>query len=212
MKCFGNPMKKTIRFIYFDIGGVLLDFREGHKLVAKKYGVPYEAIQEVFEANWKDACRGVLSGERYMAKFAKVLQLSEPYPDHADFWTDYFVPISQTHALVRELLPMYELGLLTNAEKGSAKHAYSKGLIPSIPWKAIVDSSDHGTIKPEARIYEIAEKAAGVSPEEIFFIDDVEAHITVAKSRGWQGIVFDTKDPNGAIKNIKKELKRYSTS
>lgn len=199
-------MKKSIRFIYFDVGGVLLDWRAGHRRVSEKYRVPYDVIRNIFDANWQDACKGKLSNEAYMAKFAEVLAIPKPYPDVSDFWTDYHMPIHETHAFVHELIAMYKVGLLTNAEKYAMKHASQKRLIPDVVWSAIVDSSEHGTIKPEARIFEIAESLAGVSPKEIFFIDDVQAHIEAACSRGWQGIVFDTNKPTKSIKQITSYL------
>lgn len=199
-------MKKQIRFIYFDVGGVMLNFTEGHKKVAQKYGVPFETLRRVFDENWKAACKGTLSNADYMAKLTKVLPLKDPLPDITDFWTDHYLPIPETHDLVLELQEVYELGIFSNAENGAMKNAFRKGLIPSVPWKVTIDSSVYGTIKPEARIYEIAERAVSVTPEEIFFIDDVEEHIAVAKSRGWQGMVFDTNDAKGSVKKIKKHL------
>lgn len=198
---------KPVRFIYFDVGGVLLDWREGHKRVAKKYNVSYDAIRSVFEANWKEACRGTLKSETYMGMFAEVLGIKGPLPEVSDFWTDHFSAISESHMLVKELVSFYDLGIFSNAEENSMKYAFAKGLIPDISWRAKIDSSKHGTIKPEAKIYEIAEQAAsGFSPEELFFIDDVPEHITVAKARGWQGMVFDTNDVKGSVKKLREEL------
>jgi HAD superfamily hydrolase (TIGR01509 family) len=201
-------MKKPIKFVYFDVGGVLLNFTEGHKKVAQKYGVPFETLRKVFDENWKAACKGTLSNADYMAKLAKVLPLKDPLPDITDFWTDHYLPIPETHALVHELKETYMLGIFSNAEDGAMINAFRKGLIPQAPWTATIDSSKYGTIKPEARIYEIAEQAVQVTPEEIFFIDDVEEHITVARSRGWQGMVFDTNDAAGSVQKLKKHLLR----
>lgn len=199
--------KKPIRFVYFDVGGVLLDWREGHKRVAEKFNVPYENIRKVFEANWQEACRGTLAGDVYMGLFAEVLGMKGPLPEVSDFWSDHFTKISDTHALAQELAGVYELGILSNAEENSMKFAFQKGLIPDISWKVKIDSSKHGTIKPEEKIYEIAEAAAvGVSREELFFIDDVPEHIRVAKARGWQGMVFDTNDVKGSVKKLREEL------
>lgn len=170
-------MKKPVKFIYFDVGGVFLDWRAGHRNVAEKFGVPHETIRAIFEANWQAACRGTLSSADYMAMFAKVLKLSGPLPDVADFWTDYHAAMPESHAFAGELAIRYKVGLFTNAEPGAAKYATKKGLVPDLPWAALVDSSEHGTIKPEAKIYEIAERMAEVDPSEIFFTDDVPSHI-----------------------------------
>lgn len=200
-------MKKPIKFVYFDVGGVLLDWREGHKRVAAKYNVPYESIRKVFEANWQNACRGVLPGDVYMGMFAQVLGMKGTLPEVSDFWSDHFTVISETHALVKELEGTYQLGIFSNAEQNSMKYAFAKGLIPAAPWYTKIDSSRYGTIKPEEKIYEIAEAAAvGYSREELFFIDDVPEHIRVAQARGWQGMVFNTDDVKGSVQKLRKIL------
>jgi len=61
-------MKKPT-FIYFDVGGVLLDYRSGHLKVAKKYNTHPDVLFAVFEKNWKDACRGTLPNDVYMGYF-----------------------------------------------------------------------------------------------------------------------------------------------
>jgi len=138
--------------------------------------------------------------------FAEALSMTPPYPDHADFWTDHFEPIPETHTLARELSEKYRLGILSNAEPGMLQHCRKKGLIPQLLWEPVIDSSEHKTIKPEARIYEIAEKLSGVPAEELFFIDDVAAHIDAVKKRGWQGMVFDWNYPKKSVEKLEKLL------
>ena len=45
-------------------------------------------------------------------------------------------------------------------------------------------------MKPDARIYEIAEARFGVAPERLFFIDDNPANVAAATARGWQAHLF----------------------
>lgn len=204
-------MKKSIRFVYFDVGGVLLNFVEAHKKVARQYGVPYESVLAVFEKYWRDECRGKISGSRYMELFAEVLGMKPPLKDAGDFWSDHFLSVTPMHDLIHELKDIYKLGILSNAGPGVLDQSFRKGHIPGISWATVVDSSQHGVIKPEAKIYEIAEEMAGVDPAEIFFIDDVPEHITVAQARGWQGMVFDTGDVEGTVRKLKKKLLHQST-
>ena len=200
-------MKKTpIKFIYFDVGGVLLNFVHAHKKVAAQYNVPYESVLAVFENNWREECRGNISPAQYMQLFADALGMTDVPADAGDFWSDHFLSVTPMHELARALSTTHQVGILSNAGPGVLDHSMRKGHIPDIPWSAIIDSSRHGVIKPEEKIYEIAEKAAGVSPEEILFIDDVPENITAATARGWQGIVMDTSDPQKTIERIKRGL------
>ncbi len=54
----------------------------------------------------------------------------------------------------------------------------------------LVVSGREGTVKPEARIYEITEQRTGLTGADLFFIDDRLANIAAAEARGWRGHVF----------------------
>lgn len=199
-------MKKSIKFVYFDVGGVLLNFVHAHKKVAAQYNVPYESVLAVFEQHWREECRGNITPAQYMKLFADALGMTHAPNDAGEFWSDHFLSIAPMHELARELSDSYKVGILSNAGPGVLGHSRRKGHIPDISWSVIIDSSQHGVIKPEEKIYEIAEKAADVPPEELFFIDDVPEHIRVAQARGWQGMVFDTDNVKGSVKKLRKIL------
>jgi len=45
-------------------------------------------------------------------------------------------------------------------------------------------------VKPDSRIYEIAEERFGYPAEALFFIDDSPANVAAAAARGWQTHLF----------------------
>ena len=55
----------------------------------------------------------------------------------------------------------------------------------------LVVSGREGAVKPEPRIYEIVEQRTGLAGADLFFIDDRDYNIAVARDRGWGGHVFD---------------------
>lgn len=197
--------KKAISFIYFDVGGVFLDWEQGFKNAAAKYNISVTEIGVVVKKHWSGVVRGGET-DSYMRELASLVRLPEPYPEVADFWTDFHTPLPATHAFATELSKRFRLGIITNAQKNDFHFAMRKRLIPALAWDVVVDSSVVGVVKPEARIYEIAEEKAGVRPEELLFIDDIPEHIEAVKARGWQGVVFDTNDVNGSIAKIKSLL------
>ena len=81
-----------------------------------------------------------------------------------------------------------------------------KGLVPSIKYSVIIDSSEVHMKKPDAEIYELAQKRANVAPIEILLVDDREDIIKVASNFGWQAIQFQTNNPSASIKAIKKMI------
>lgn len=52
-------------------------------------------------------------------------------------------------------------------------------------------SGEMGVTKPDPRIYEMVEEDCAIAPERILFTDDRAENIAAARSRGWQGHLFD---------------------
>lgn len=196
-----------IKFIYFDVGSVMVDNDIAIERVAKKHKVDREDVLSIVEANWRAGCRGELSTQDYFAIFTKKLGITHPSSDMADFWSDHQGFFPETHDFIRELVKEYRLGILSNAELGILQQLMDKKKIPNVNWEVVVESAKHGTIKPEEKIYEIAESfVPDVKPHELFFIDDHIEMVEAAKKRGWHGEVFDPKDRIGSIDIIKKML------
>lgn len=55
-----------------------------------------------------------------------------------------------------------------------------------------VFSGDVQLVKPEPGIYELLETRYALEPGRTLFIDDLAGNVASAKSRGWQGIVFES--------------------
>ena len=100
----------------------------------------------------------------------------------------------------------YEVGLLSNNMPGFIDVLRHNGIIPNADYKAIVDSSKVGAVKPEAKIYEVAQQLAAVGPDEILFIDDSRTNLIVADKLSWHVLWFDDYHPAESIEKIKESL------
>lgn len=205
-----TSMKSGISFIYFDIGGVFLNWVQGFRNVSAKYNIAVSDIEVVVKKHWDYVVRGGET-DAYMRDLASLIRLPEPYPEVTDFWSDFHTPITESHEFAAELSRTYRLGIITNAEKNAYHYATRKRLVPQISWEVVVDSSVVGYAKPEPRIYEIAEQRVGVRPQELLFIDDVPEHIEAVRARGWQGVVYDTDNPKKSINEIRRRLQGDSS-
>ncbi len=78
--------------------------------------------------------------------------------------------------------------------------------IPDVHYDVIIDSSTVGAVKPEAKIYEIAESQAGVAASEILLVDDSRSNLMAAEKMGWHVLWFDDYDPSESIPKIKQTL------
>lgn len=196
-----------IKFIYFDVGSVIVDNQAALESVAKKYSVSRDDVYAIVLANWKAGCLGTLSNKDYFALFTEKLGITHPSSDITDFWSDHQGYYQETHDFIRELVKEYRLGILSNAEMGILQKLIDKKKIPNVKWEVIVESAQYGVIKPDFKIYEIAESLVpDCKPHELFFIDDHIEMVEAAKKRGWNGEVFDPKDRKGSIKKIRDLL------
>ena len=200
-------MRKQIKFVYFDIGGVLMRWQGMMEAVAVKYGRTRTEVEEVYFRYDDLACRGQLTTQNAWELVCRDLQIvSSSHIDFMTFCLETFTPIIPMHHLAKSVIRRFPLGLLTNIHKGGMELFIEKRLIPDLPYATIVKSCDVGHIKPEKTIYDIARKQARVRHEQIFFADDFPQNIAAARSLGWTAVQFQTDQPDRSVKEIKKVL------
>jgi len=187
-------MADVPKAVVFDIGRVLFDW-DLRYLFAKLIDDPAQLdwfLAEVVTEQWhfqSDAGRPLAE---------MVPERIGQFPDHAPLIEAYQArfnetipsPIPGTHEIVRRLaargVPLYAL---TNF--GAEFFAGFRPLQPIFELFAdIVVSGDERVAKPDARIYEIAERRFGHPPGELFFTDDNPANVEVAGARGWHAHLF----------------------
>ncbi|MDB5186252.1 MAG: hypothetical protein JWL85_775, partial [Candidatus Saccharibacteria bacterium] len=69
-----------------------------------------------------------------------------------------------------------------------------------------VDSSIEMLKKPDAELFELAEKMANASGEEVLFIDNTIGHINEAKAYGWQVYYYDAANHQESCEKLEKFL------
>lgn len=197
--------KSGVRFIYFDINGVLVRFyHRAFARISQECGQPADTIETAFW-HYNDAvCRGDLAIEEFNNVLGERFGI-------ADFeWRTYYLDaieaIQEMHELVRWAAQHYYVGLLSNIMPGLIDSMMGSGLLPKIPYDAIIDSSMVGAIKPEQRIYELAQQQATHDSEEILLIDDSRANLMAAERMGWRVIWFDDYRPEESARHIREAL------
>jgi FMN phosphatase YigB (HAD superfamily) len=87
------------------------------------------------------------------------------------------------------------LTLLSNIHEGGARYIRSG---PGRVWASLFDelvlSCEHRLVKPEAGIYEIAARSAGVPADECLFVDDSQANVEGARRAGLESFRFLDED------------------
>lgn len=197
--------KSGIKFVYFDVNGVLVRFfHHAFSQLAQDTGASATSIESTFW-HYNDAvCRGEMSVTEFNRALAKHIGKHEV--DWLHYYMDAVTPITEIQDMLKQVSKSLKVGLLTNIMPGFIKAMTTSGLIPNIDYAAVIDSSTYGAIKPEAKLYEIAQQEAGVKPEEILLIDDSRTNLMSAERMGWKVLWFDDYTVDESVKRIEAAL------
>lgn len=187
-------MADTPQAVVFDVGKVLFEWDLRH-LYAKLIDDPAELdwfLAHVVTVDWHfrhDAGHPLSeSVPALKARFPRHAELIDAYAPR--FSESIPGPVPGTIELVERLaargVPLFAL---TNFG-GEFFKRFRPGQPVFDHFRDIVVSGDEKCVKPDARIYEIAEQRFGYPPEALFFIDDSPANVAAAAARGWQAHLF----------------------
>lgn len=182
----------------FDLGKVLVDFDYSiavrriaarGRITAEELGRFIGSAPLLFRYEL-----GQLTSEEFYKEVCAVTGFCGHFEEFSLAFGDIFVPIEpmiELHARLRKQgLPTF---MLSNTNDLAVRH-----IRRSFPFfsnfQGYILSYEHGVMKPEPRIYEIAENVCGHKAAEILYIDDRPENITAAKERGWQGILQETPE------------------
>lgn len=197
--------KNGIRFVYFDINGCLVRFfHSAFTELSAKTGVPLHKVEAAFWRFNDAVCRGEITLDQFNKMFSK--QMEVELIDWAPYYLAAVEPIKEMHELIAWASEHYQVGLLSNIMPGMIEAMMAKEIIPNIEYDAVIDSSVEHTIKPEAKVYEIAEARAGVPASEILLVDDTRANLMAADQKGWSVLWFDDYNPADSAKRVREIL------
>jgi len=78
----------------------------------------------------------------------------------------------------------HTVGVLSNAGP-DLRGRIDEDLGRRIPWHDLVVSAEVGLAKPDPAIYHLVMERLSLTPEQIFFIDDIKVNIAAAQEIGW---------------------------
>lgn len=197
--------KSGVKFVYFDINGVLVRFFHGaFTNLAADTGVSASIIETAFW-HYNDAvCRGEMTMDEFNTALAS--RIKAPAIDWQKYYMGSVEPLQEVQDCLTWASQHYRIGLLSNIMPGFIGEMITIGVLPKAEYTTIIDSSKVGMIKPEAEIYAIATQRSGVSPEEILFIDDSRTNLMAAERMGWQVLWLDDYQPQQSVDRIKQSL------
>lgn len=200
-----NKTQSGVTFIYFDVNGCLIRFYErAFAQIAADTSVPADVIETAFWHFNDDACRGTITSDEFSRGMGE--RIGVPDLDWRNYYLSVTEPVPEMQDLLTWTAQHYKTGLLTNIASGFLAGLREQNKIPALPYDAVIDSSKIGAIKPESKIYQIAQDHAGVPPEQILLIDDTRGNLNAAESFGWHVLWFDYARPQESVELIRAAL------
>lgn len=187
---------RAIRFIYFDMGNVLLHFdhRQGCRHVAGLTGLDAGRVYElIFDSG---LATGYETGDFDSAEMhRRFCAASSARVERLAFLrgiSDIFTPNDAIVPIVERLHARgHRLGVLSNTCDAHWDFVTTGLLGPLLPrFEILALSYELGAMKPDPAIYRHAARLAGVEPREILFIDDREDNIAAAYDFGFDAIQY----------------------
>lgn len=204
----GRRLQKTksgVSFIYFDVHGCLVYFyQRAFAKLAAETGVRADVVEMAFWHYNPEVCSGTMSLSDFNAKLGE--RLGVEGLQWQDYYFDTLEPIAEMQELLKWAAERYKVGLLTNIMPGFLSKLRRDGLLPSLNYDALIDSSEVAAIKPDPKIYEIAQERAGCAPEEILLIDDSRANLMAAERLGWHVLWFNEGRPDESVERAREAL------
>ncbi len=198
---------QPIRFIYFDIHGVMAtNWERVFTELARRYQLEPQAIEMAFWRYNDIVGRGHMTLDEFERALAHNLRLDI---EQIAYREAYFAAIEgdpQVHAIMAELSEHYQIGLFTNIFPGFLDRLREMGVVPALPYAAVVESCEVGSVKPETAIFAHALAQTHTTADHVMLVDDTHANIDVAKKLGWQGYWFDEEHSASAIASLRTML------
>jgi FMN phosphatase YigB (HAD superfamily) len=190
-----SPQKTRPKFLYFDLGQVLLNFDVELVLrqMAAVAGIdPGRVAQAIFASGLQARYEaGAVSSRGFYEEFCRQTGAQPDYDALAAAGTDIFtlnVPMLPVVAHLREA--GYRMGVLSNTCEKHWEHCLRRYAILQDTFDVYALSYEIGAVKPEAAIYRAAAEKAACSPEDIFFTDDVPGHVEGARAFGFDAVPY----------------------
>jgi FMN phosphatase YigB (HAD superfamily) len=187
------------KFLYFDLGKVLVDFSLDQMLqqIGAVAGIgPEDVRAAVLGGGLMHAHEsGRLSDRQFYEAFCAATDRRPDYDALAAAASEIFELHLPTLPLAAQLGQAgYPMGILSNTCAMHWEYCVRRYRIVAEGFGVHALSYRIGAVKPEAAIFHAAAKLAGVRPEEIFFVDDIAEHVAGARAVGFDAVQFTTAE------------------
>jgi glucose-1-phosphatase len=185
----------TLKFLYFDLGNVLLHFDVGvmcQQMAAVADIGPADVFQAVLTTPLQgDYELGRISTREFYEGFCRQTRTRPDRHALLEAASDIFhLNVGMIPVVTQLRHAGYRLGILSNTCESHWEHCLRRYAVLRELFDAHVLSYVVGAAKPDPSIYQAAARLAGVGPQEIFFTDDIARNVEAARAAGFDAVQF----------------------
>ncbi len=185
------------KFLYFDLGKVLVDFSYDQMLaqIGAVAGLEPETVRAaIFDGDLlKQLESGRLSSAEFYEAFCAATGRRPAFAALAAAASEIFslnLPVLPIVAGLQQA--GYRMGILSNTCELHWDYCSGRYRVVGDGFGVQALSFRIGAAKPEAAMFRAAAKLAGLRPEEIFYVDDMPQHVAGARAVGFDAVRFTT--------------------
>ncbi len=195
------------KLILFDIGGVLIEYKDVFKTASSEQGFSIDLINKTFDKYDSEITTGKITPQQLyeICLDENNIQADRSY-DFLNSWLKDYVCIKPAFDFVQLLKNQYMVGIFSNIYKGMVPKMIQGGLLPKIGYDYIFESCEMGLQKPDKDAYDFIMNATQLEPDEIFFIDNKVENLLPAIRLGWKTFEFLRENPNASVSKLKEIL------
>jgi len=196
-------IKKGVRAIIFDVGGVLSigsydkkGYRKHHLIsvhhyMTDKLGIDLDTWFDAIDTVYAKSIEGLVSRKKTLSTMAKNLNVSESKLTalFISAYKKYFKKNKQLYELAFHLKNKgYRIGVLSDQWYLSKDALIDREMLSL--FSPVIISCDVGFRKPNLKIYKLLIRRLKLKPHEILFIDNREWNLKPARKLGIKTILF----------------------
>lgn len=196
---------KKVKFIYWDVNDVLVHyFHRALVVIANESDIPLNKVENTYWHYNTAGNRGDITMQQFNEYLGKDFGIKNF--KWQNYYLDAIEPIKEAVDLMVELSKKIETGLLTDAFPTMTTRMIKDGILPDLDYKAVIESSEVSAVKPEPKIYQIAQEKSGHSGSEILFVDNSRNNLMAAANLNWQVTWFDDVRPKDSAQRVREAV------
>jgi len=189
--------------VIFDLGKVLLDFDYAITVqrILEKSSVAAAELQSFIDQSplLVRYEKGLITTDEFIDEVCERAGYSGTNEEFADAFADIFSPIQpmiDLHArLYENRVPTY---IFSNTNELAIRHV--KRQFPFFAeFDGYIYSYEYHSMKPQTRLYEAVERAAGCGGASLLYLDDRQENIDAGLAHGWDAHLHESPEKSAEI-------------